>query len=745
MDDQQQIVQWSNAAVQFLGVSEKAALGRPCYEVVRGRDPFGGAVCRPDCAAFRALRSGHLTARCSLRLPWKESPRSAFLAELVALPESSGGAIAILSERRGGPSTSSAGARGTAAAGIPPSSTTDLLRDLVALATLSTSMSPDHLEESMDRALAFLCQATDAEVAELFLREPQGGDVLLAVHSGPFRAAFSQITRFQPGEGFPGLVEVLGAPIATQNLAEDSRYLRTRVKEKGFHSYVSVPLLGASGVTGVLNVAARRADFSLDRALRLLTWASRPIGAVIQAGLLQVRETFGAGLADVPKGTERDLDAFLRAVLHQMMLVGNAVGGALLLYDRNVQGVVRRVTGGEFAGVVCPDMRLGDPQACPALVGGHGMALYGPRRRWPAQCRQMSAGSSTIYCLPLVATGKEMGIVQLRYAGSVPSPPTMRLAVLLNFAERAAEAIAQAWANSRPQPASSGLGVLPQGVDSSVAAAQPSRPRGEPEAQAPDEHPFLEIRCFGAFELHLQGKLVMPDLFRRRGALTLLKILVIQGGRPVARDALVELLWPEADPRTAANRLHVLVHALRQAIEPSQRRGGWLFVRCEGDRYSFNPAAPFRLDISEFREYVSLGERLSRDGDNAAAIEAYEAAVDLYRGDLLEEEPYADWCREQRAHLREICLTVLGRLAAAYLEQGATEESIDHYNHALRIDPLREGNHRGLMRALWSAGRRDEALQEYQVCRDILRRELNVEPLPDTEELHTLIRASRGS
>ncbi len=55
MDDQQQIVQWSNAAAQVLGISEEAALGRPCYEVVRGRDPFGRAVCRPNCAPVNAL------------------------------------------------------------------------------------------------------------------------------------------------------------------------------------------------------------------------------------------------------------------------------------------------------------------------------------------------------------------------------------------------------------------------------------------------------------------------------------------------------------------------------------------------------------------------------------------------------------------------------------------------------------------------------------------------------------------
>ncbi len=534
------------------------------------------------------------------------------------------------------------------------------------------------------------------------------------------------------------------APIAVDNVTEDPRYLRTEVKEKGFNSYVCVPLHGVDDVIGVVNVASRRADFDIDHAVRLLNWAAGPISAVMRAGLLHVRERLRAGLPEVREGSERDLDALLRAVLQQLMLASDAIGGALLLYDRSVRGVVQRVRAGDFAAAVCSDVQQGNPQSCPALAGGHGMALAGPRRLWPAQCRGVSAAAAVTYCLPLVVAGQEIGIVQLGHSGRVPSPPTLRLPVLLNLAERAAEAIMLARASSRPQQTRPEFLVLPQGGQTSVADEQPWPPGGGLGVAAPDEHLPLEIRCLGAFELRLRGKLITPDMFSRREALTLLKILVIQGGRPVTRDALVELLWPEADPKSATNRFHVLVHALRRAIDPAQQRGGWQLIRSELGRYSFNPAAPYRLDINEFRECARLGEQLSRDGDDAGATEAYESAVDLYRGDLLDEDPYADWCREQRAQLQEICLTVLGRLAAGYLERGAAEESIGHYHHALEIDPLREGTHRGLMRALWSAGRRDEALRQYQTCREILRRELSVEPLSDTEELYTLIRNSES-
>lgn len=258
-----------------------------------------------------------------------------------------------------------------------------------------------------------------------------------------------------------------------------------------------------------------------------------------------------------------------------------------------------------------------------------------------------------------------------------------------------------------------------------------------------EERPFLEIRCLGPFELYRQGKLVTPETVQRRGALTLLKILLVHEGRPVARDALADLLWPEVDPEAGANRVYVLVHALRQVMEPSNANRHWQFIRSEGDRYYFNLDSSHRLDLQEFRQDVALGERLERENRIADAIDSYEAAVKLYRGDLLEDEPYAEWCGEHRESLREILLNTLRRLASLYMDQGAPARSAELYRRALKADPLREEMHQGLMRALWMSGRRDEALRHYEVCRDILLEQLDVAPMPETEQLHRAIRENR--
>jgi two-component SAPR family response regulator len=146
--------------------------------------------------------------------------------------------------------------------------------------------------------------------------------------------------------------------------------------------------------------------------------------------------------------------------------------------------------------------------------------------------------------------------------------------------------------------------------------------------------------------------------------------------------------------------------------------------------------------VQAFLDSVELGGRLEGKNDVARAIDAYEMAISLYRGDLFEDEPYAEWCCEERETLREAYLYALGSLAGLYQEQGLTARSIEPYRRALNIDPLRERMHLGLIKALWLEGRPAEALRHYAVCRDILQRELGTTPCTDIEQLARNIRNS---
>lgn len=111
------------------------------------------------------------------------------------------------------------------------------------------------VDDVLDAALA----ATGAEIAEIFLREGnEDGGLSLAGFRGPFSEAFHQITHFDEGQGYPGLVVLQGRPLEANDTVGDTRFLRTLVKEAGFHRFLCVPIPGRKRPAGSLNVAWRR-------------------------------------------------------------------------------------------------------------------------------------------------------------------------------------------------------------------------------------------------------------------------------------------------------------------------------------------------------------------------------------------------------------------------------------------------------------------------------------------------------
>ena len=680
LDDGQRIVEWSEAAASALGIPEKQALGRHCFEILQGRDFFGRTVCQQECHAFKSLEDGRVTARCTLLLN-KESNHDRQVDEtLVALPQPLGGYLVTLTEHQ---QTSKS---------PQPTSAITTVRDLVELTTLASALSGGPLNQSIDETLDWLRQVLDVEVAELFVAEPHGEGMLLTASSGPFKSAFSEITRFASGEGFPGLILTNGRPIATRKLLEEPRYLRTRVKEKGFQSYVCVPVLGQDGVIGVLNVADRRPDLDTDRASRVLTWAGRLVSTVLHAGILENRIAVMSQSADASENATSDVNDRLHGVLQQMMAIGAAAGGSLSLLDESGRNLLRRVSKGEFDGSLCSHPETGEAGLCPALIDNLGLILRGPKSHRPPACQRLNVGDGVIYCLPLVIGKEAVGIVQLKYPGHGPEPATKYLPFLLDASIEAAKAVRRVRMDMEEQERKSVmLRQWKSQLDEESTRSNGSPVRLPHQIHSTDtnsEHPAIDIRLLGPFEIYQNGHLVLPDSFSRRGALTALKILMLHEGRPVARDRLAELLWPNTDPHAASNRVHGIIHALRSGLEPKQHERSWAFILSEGDRYYFNTDASYRFDAKEFREYVALGERLERDAQAISAIDSYEAAVNLYKGDLLQDDPYAEWCWYERESLRETYLDVAKKLAVLHLSHDAPLKSIEIYRRALKADPL---------------------------------------------------------
>ncbi len=272
-----------------------------------------------------------------------------------------------------------------------------------------------------------------------------------------------------------------------------------------------------------------------------------------------------------------------------------------------------------------------------------------------------------------------------------------------------------------------------------TAAAPVARPvrevgPGDRLAQWP-----LAIRVFGPLEVRVHGRPV-PQ-WASRPSRAVLRILAVHRGRPVSREWLMDQLWPDAPAGAASNSLNVAVHALRRALCSAHPDGARLdYVSCRDGAYELAPGLATWVDVEQFGRHGALGRAARRSGDKGLAVAHFQAATDIYRGPLFEDDG-ADWHLERRLALQESCCDMLEALAGLRLELGEVERGEQACHRLLAIDPCWEGGHRLLMRSLVERGEYGRAVRQYGRCAAVLARELDVAPDRRTKALYEQVKA----
>ncbi len=248
--------------------------------------------------------------------------------------------------------------------------------------------------------------------------------------------------------------------------------------------------------------------------------------------------------------------------------------------------------------------------------------------------------------------------------------------------------------------------------------------------------PTLQIFTFGPFRLAAGGRGLGVENWKRKQALTLLKFLVAQPGRAVHREACIECLWPDIDAGRARERLKVTVYFLRRQLRLAGMRED--VVQTIGNTFLLRQEAVW-VDAEAFESLIAEGSALQRRQKWSEALDRYEEAQHLYRGDYMAGDLYADWCALERERLCEIYLEMLAGKADCHAARGHYAEAVQVCRTALVRDPCRESFHRALMAYLVRLGRADWAVAQYRRLRRILAAELDVEPMPETRRLYRQI------
>ncbi|MFJ6460055.1 BTAD domain-containing putative transcriptional regulator [Streptomyces sp. NPDC091387] len=209
-----------------------------------------------------------------------------------------------------------------------------------------------------------------------------------------------------------------------------------------------------------------------------------------------------------------------------------------------------------------------------------------------------------------------------------------------------------------------------------------------------------------------------------------LAMLLSRPNTPVPVDVLTDAVWPDAPPRTARKNLQVYVSSARTLLGtwcPDGPDGGRerLVHSCGGYLLRIGPA---ELDTLRFRSLAAAGRRAADDGDPRAAAGLLRRALDLCQGPPLHDLRDSPEVAAEAERLEARCLTVHEDWAETEISLGRASAVVDGLRDLAERHPLRERVLAAWMDALHRTGRRAEALAVYDDYRQLLARELGLEP-----------------
>ena len=254
----------------------------------------------------------------------------------------------------------------------------------------------------------------------------------------------------------------------------------------------------------------------------------------------------------------------------------------------------------------------------------------------------------------------------------------------------------------------------------------------QPEVRWLVEDHQLSAYLFGAFRLVVGGRLLVD--WNGNRAQLVLRYLLMHRTRAVPRDELIELLWPSCRPSAGKRNLHQAVYTLRRCLRAGGLDATW--ITCDHECYSLDGDIDLWCDVTRFDTAVRLSHELERNGDLEGAAQACLDAEALYVGDFMEDLPYEEWTMAERERLRSQYHDVTARLGHVLIELGQFDLAVTAAQRVLARDPLDESAHRRIMRAYGATGQPVLAARQYQLCAELLEREMQFKPSTETIDLY---------
>lgn len=244
------------------------------------------------------------------------------------------------------------------------------------------------------------------------------------------------------------------------------------------------------------------------------------------------------------------------------------------------------------------------------------------------------------------------------------------------------------------------------------------------------ENTNIRIETLGNFVVCRNQQKIESKEWGRDKTVQLLQYLVSYRQRnALHKEKIMDNLWEDWNDRD----FKVALHGINKALEPNRpSRTEPIYILRQGVSYQIDLDKVW-IDVEVLEKYIIIGNK-SFGIENEIAKQAYQKAIDLYKGTYLPNRIYEDWTSEEREKTQLLILGAYITLAEILIQENPLE-SIRLAQKAIAIDATWEDAYRIQMKAYITKGNRPQAIKTYMKCEVILEEEYGISPLPETKKL----------
>jgi DNA-binding SARP family transcriptional activator len=238
----------------------------------------------------------------------------------------------------------------------------------------------------------------------------------------------------------------------------------------------------------------------------------------------------------------------------------------------------------------------------------------------------------------------------------------------------------------------------------------------------------LHFQVLGPLLVRHNGVAVKMGTRRQRA---LLVLLLINVGRTLSAERLIDQLWQGDPPPKAAVTLRSYISSLRQALRAVDDKP-IVVTRGQGYGVDVDRSA---VDFVCLENLVETGRRQLEAGEVEEALESFSSGLELWRGEPLPEVAELEAAQATIARVHELRLGAAEGRFEALLALGRHRDALPSLEAFVSENPFREHPRAQLMLALYRDGRAPEALDVHRDFRSILGEELGLDPSPALDTL----------